>query len=141
MRQHPEPDEGRPARFAPFGLDLSMEVLDRATRLTRSLFSSADASIILVHEGEIWRSRYEGEFTTEDPVTKAVLASGELFWVEDGLLDPRVADNPLVTGPPFLRFCAAIPIRLRDGTLPGVLSVSGLEPQPFDRGKAARLRD
>ncbi|MDP3244969.1 MAG: PAS domain-containing protein, partial [bacterium] len=141
MRQHPEPDEGRPARSTPFGLDLSLDALDRATRLARSLFSSADASIILVHEGNIWRSRYEGELPTQDPVTKAVLASGELFWVEDGLLDPRVANNPLVTGPPFLRFCAAIPIRLADGTMPGVLSVSGLKPQRFNPDKAARLRD
>ena len=125
----------------PFGFDCSMALFDRATRLARSLFVSADASIILVHKGEVWRSRHADKFPTDDPVTEAVLASGELFWVEDGRLDPRVVDNPLVTGPPFLRFCAAIPIRLQDGSTPGVLSVSGLEPQPFDRGKAARLKD
>jgi signal transduction histidine kinase/ActR/RegA family two-component response regulator len=141
VQRHPEPDEGRPARSAPFGLDLSMEALDRATRLAKSLFSFSYASIILVHEGDMWRSRYEAELPTQDPVAKAVLASGELFWVEDGLLDPRVANNPLVTGYPFLRFCAAVPIRLADGTISGVLSVSGLKPQRFNPGKAARLRD
>ena len=118
-----------------------MAVFDRATRLAKRLFESADASVILVHEGEVWRSRHAGDLPTEDPVTKAVMASGELFWVEDGRLDPRVADNPLVTGPPYLRFCASMPIRLRDGSTPGVLSISGLVPQAYDARKAGRLRD
>ena len=125
----------------PFGLDLSMAVFDRATRIARSYFEAADASIILVHEGKVWRSRHKDNFPATDPVTEAVLASGEVFWVEDGLLDPRVCDNPLVTGPPHLRFNAAIPIRLRDGSMPGVLSVSGLVPQAYDAGKVARLTD
>jgi signal transduction histidine kinase/CheY-like chemotaxis protein len=118
-----------------------MAVFDRATRIARSYFDAADASIILVHEGKVWRSRHKDDFPAEDPVTEAVLASGEVFWVEDGLLDPRVCDNPLVTGPPYLRFNAAIPIRLRDGFMPGVLSVSGLVPQAYDASKAARLTD
>ncbi|WP_372781873.1 ATP-binding protein [Phenylobacterium sp.] len=128
-------------KAAPFGLDLSLAVFDRAARLAASMFSSAGASIILVHDGEIWRSRYADDLPAEDPVTEAILAGGELFWVEDGRLDPRVSDNPLVTGPPFLRFNAVVPICLPDGARPGVLSISGLEPQAFDAGKAARLRD
>jgi signal transduction histidine kinase/CheY-like chemotaxis protein len=135
------PPGGRTPRPAPFGLDLSMAVFDRATRIARSMFDAADASVILVHEGQIWRSRRADDLPLDDPVTEAVLAGGELFWIEDGLLDPRFADNPLVTGPPFLRFSTAIPIRLQDGSTPGVLSVSGLVPQVFDAGKAARLKD
>src|SRR5450432_2612480 len=94
-----------PSGAVPFGLELSMAAFDRVARLAGSMFTAAGASIILVHDGEIWRSRYSDELPTEDPITKAVLASGKLFWVEDGRLDPRVADNPMVTGPPFLRFC------------------------------------
>ncbi len=131
----------RSSNTTPFDPDLSMAVFDRTTRLARSMFESADASIILLHEGIIWRSRFADEFPTEDPVSKAALASGRLLWVEDGRLDPLVADNPLVIGPPFLRFSAAIPIRLPDGSMPGVLSVSGLTPQAYDARKAARLSD
>jgi signal transduction histidine kinase/ActR/RegA family two-component response regulator len=134
-------DGGAPSDPRPFDLDLSMPVFERATRIARTLFEFADASIILVHEGEVWRSRHADTLPREDAVTKAVLASGELFWVEDGRLDPRVADNPLVTGPPFLRFNAAMPIRLADGSMPGVLSISGLVPQAYDARKAACLRD
>ncbi len=132
---------GASPRVAPFGLDLSMLVFDRATRIARSMFESADASIILVHEGKVWRSRHADVLPEEDEVTKAVLAGGELFWVEDGHLDARVSNNPLVTGPPFLRFNATMPIRLADGSMPGVLSISGLVPQAYDAGKAARLGD
>ena len=130
----------RAAEAPPFGVDLSMAVFDRATRLARSLFELADASIILIHEGKVWRSRYDGQLPEESGV-QAVMASGELLWVEDGRLDQRVADHPLVIGPPFLRFCACIPIRLKDGSTPGVLSVSGIAPQAFDRDKASRLKD
>jgi len=126
---------------APFGLALSMAVFDRATRLTRTLFPTGFASIILVHNGEIWRSRYAGKLPEKDTMTEAILAGGTLFWIEDGRTDPRYADHPWVVGPPFLRFTAAAPIRLQDGSTPGVLSVSALEPQPFDARKAARLQD
>jgi signal transduction histidine kinase/ActR/RegA family two-component response regulator len=125
----------------PFGLDLSMAVFDRATRIACSLFESAHASIILVHEGVVWRSRYAGDLPTEDPVAESVRASGKLFWVADGRTDPRFADSPLVTGPPYLRFNATVPICLRDGSRPGVLSISGLVPHAYDASKAARLKD
>lgn len=118
-----------------------MAVFDRAARLARSMFASAGASIILVHNGGIWRSRYAEALPADDPVTESILMGGKLFWVEDGLRDPRYATNPLVTGRPFLRFTVGVPIRLPDGSTPGVLSVSGLEPQPYDALKAARLRD
>lgn len=135
------PKAVRSSNTPPFDPDLSMAVFDRTTRLARSMFESADASIILIHEGVVWRSRFADELPTEDPVSEAVLASGELLWVEDGRLDPLVADSPLVIGPPFLRFGVAIPIRLPDGSMPGVLSVAGLKPQAYDARKAAHLSD
>ncbi|HUJ01998.1 MAG TPA: GAF domain-containing sensor histidine kinase, partial [Rhizomicrobium sp.] len=95
----------------------------------------------LVHRGEIWRSRYADILPSEDPFTEAVLAGGELSWVENGLTDPRYAHHPLVVGPPYLRFTVAVPIRLEDGSTPGVLSVSGQEPQLYDARKASRLKD
>ena len=133
-------ERGTPGN-APFGLDLSMAVFDRATRLSRMLFPTGFASIILVHNGEIWRSRYTEELPDEDMMTETILNGGELFWVEDGKTDPRYADHPWVQGPPFLRFTASAPIRLQDGSTPGVLSVSAQEPQPYDARKAARLQD
>jgi signal transduction histidine kinase/ActR/RegA family two-component response regulator len=141
MHPNSNPSSVRTSNTAPFGLDLSLAVFDRTTRLARSLFGNGDASIILCHNGEIWRSRYASQLPTEDPITEGVLRTGEVLWIEDGLTDPRVKDHPLVTGPIKLRFCVAVPITLEDGTRPGVLSISGWEPEPFNPGKLARLRD
>jgi signal transduction histidine kinase/CheY-like chemotaxis protein len=118
-----------------------MEVFDRATRLAESLFESANASIILIQEGVAWRSQFADSLPKEDPMAQAVLASDEVLWIADGPLDPRVRDHPLVTGPPFLRFNASVPIRLRNGERPGVLSISGPIPHAYDVDKVARLTD
>ena len=125
----------------PFGLEFSQAVCDRATRLAKTLFNALDAEIVLVSGDQIWRSRNGLIFHADDPAAKSVLQTGELLWIEDGRLDPRFADNPVVTGPLALRFYAAAPIRLDDGTTPGVLAIAGLEPRPFDPTLARRLQD
>ena len=130
------------ARERPFGVDLSLDVFDRVTRLAKHLFSAADALIILVQDGVAWRSRDQsGRFPPRDQVAELVIATGELLWIEDAKLDPRFASNALVVGPPYLRSYVAAPIQLEDGSTPGVLCAVALEPQPFDAAKAARLRD
>ena len=125
----------------PFGLEFSQAVCDRATRLAKTLFNALDAEIVLVNGDQIWRSRNRLIFDADDPAAKSVLQTGELLWVEDGRLDPRFADNTVVTGPLALRFYAAAPIRLDDGTTPGVLAIAGREPRPFDATLARRLQD
>ncbi len=125
----------------PPGLDLSVAVFDRATRLARGLFESADASIILAQDGCLWRSRHADVLPPHDPFIEQVLQGGALRWIEDARLDATLRDHPLVCGPPHLCFTVAVPIRLEDGSTPGVLSVSGRRPQPFDAAKAARLED
>jgi PAS domain S-box-containing protein len=137
----------RPAPFGdanPFGVDLSMAVFDRATRVAKSLFAgvNADATIVLMHEGRAWRSRYaEGRYPARDPVAELVMSTGEFLWIEDARLDPRFVDDPLVSGPPFLRLCVAAPIKLGDGSTPGALCVFGLTTCAFDETRAARLTD
>jgi len=137
----PRPGTTRSGSTAPFGFDASLAAFDRATRLAQSMFAFSGASIILVHEGEVWRSRFADILPSEDPGADEVMKSGEMLWIEDTLLDPRSKDNRLVIGPPFIRFTVAVPIRLQDGTTPGVLSVSGREPHAMNAEKAARLKD
>ena len=127
----------------PFGLEISQAVCDRATRLAKALFGALDAQVILMRDGEVWRSR-EVELEVRkirDPGAETVLKCGELLWVEDARLDARFADLKVVTGPPHLRFYVGAPIRLGDGTTPGVLAVGGCEPLAFDAKLAARLDD
>jgi PAS domain S-box-containing protein len=127
---------------APFGIDLSMAVIERATRLANGLFGDSFAIVVLMHEGEFWRSRYaDNGLPMQEPVAELIIREGKPLWIEDASRDPVHAHNPLVIGPPFLKFYVGAPIRLADGSTPGVLSVMGVTPRPFDAAKLARLSD
>jgi signal transduction histidine kinase/ActR/RegA family two-component response regulator len=134
-------DTAGAARERPFGIDLSLAVFDRVTRLAKHLFGAADALIILVQDGVAWRSRDTVRLPPRDGAAELVIASGQLLWVADARLDPRFATNPMVVGPPYLRSYIAAPIKLEDGSTPGVLCTVALEPAPFDPVRAARLQD
>jgi PAS domain S-box-containing protein len=127
----------------PFGLDISQAVCDRATRLAKTMFGAVEARVVLVRGGEVWHSRDpEGRILhSEDPAANLVLESGQPIWIEDARLDPRFAANPVVVGPPHLRFYAGAPIRLADGATPGIVAVGGREPKAYERGLEARLCD
>jgi signal transduction histidine kinase/CheY-like chemotaxis protein len=132
----------RTAKDEAFGVELSTAVFDRATRIARSMFVGADATIVLMQDGKIWRNRDPNRnLPHRDAAAEIVMASRELLWIEDGRADPRFADNALVTGPPYLRLYVGAPIKLEDGSCPGVLAVGGAEPHAFNAGKAARLCD
>ncbi len=62
-------------------------------------------------------------------VCKFVLAEPDLLIVPDLAADPRTADNPLVTGSPFIRFYAGAPLRI-DGQVLGSLCVIDTQPRP-----------
>ena len=50
--------------------------------------------------------------------------------------DPRFASNPLVTGPPFIRFYAGQPVSTTDGFRVGTLCVIDQRPREFDGGRS-----
>jgi PAS domain S-box-containing protein len=124
----------------PFGMDISLSVIDRSAFLAKQLLDAKDAGVILVNEGRIWRSTSRAATTLDDaPGARLVLATGEPLWVSDCRLDPRFADNVNVVGPPFARFYAAAPIRLPDGSIAGVICATGPTPKDFDAVQLACL--
>ncbi len=131
--------KGPPANNLPFGLEPSLAVFDRATLVARGLFPGSQSIIILMKDGQAWRSRYDQDMPRRDPAAEHVIATGEMLWIEDATTHPMVAHEGVVTGPPFLRSYIGAPIKLDDGTTPGVLVVVNLAPQPYDASKAAQL--
>jgi PAS domain S-box-containing protein len=126
----------------PSGLEQSGPVFDRARRLARTLFGNVEASVVLVGEGDAWRSHDpDGRAPKDAPVARLAVQEGRLLWIGDAREDPRFRDRPAVKGPPYARFYVAAPIRLEDGSIPGVFAVGGPTPRPYDEDLAQRLQD
>ncbi|MGZ3376563.1 MAG: ATP-binding protein [Phenylobacterium sp.] len=129
-------------RYQPSGLEQSGPVFDRARRLARTLFSNVEAAVVLVSEEGAWRSHdASGKAPKDAPVAQMVVESGELMWVADAREDARFRERANVKDPRGIRFYAAAPIRLEDGSIPGVFAVAGHAPRPFDPELAERLQD
>ena len=80
---------------------------------------------------------------TETPLDSAFCArtirEGGLFEIRDTLLDPRFAQNPLVTGEPFIRFYAGAPVLTQDGHALGALCVIDRKPGALDERQKTDL--
>jgi len=55
----------------------------------------------------------------------------QIFHVEDAAKHPDFFDNPLVTGSPYVRFYAGIPVRAPNGLPVGTLCVIDTSPRPL----------
>jgi GAF domain-containing protein len=103
---------GSPLQF-PSGLEHSGPVFDRARRLARTLFGAVDAQVVLIGEGEAWRSHDpKGRLPKDAPAARIAIEEDRLLWVADASRDPRFRDRPSVKGSPHARFYAAAPLRL-----------------------------
>ena len=126
----------------PIGLEQSGPVFDRARRLAKTLFGAVDAQVVLISDGKAWRSHDpEGQLPNEAPAASIAVEEGRLLWVPDASLDPRFRDGLTVRGPRHIRLFVAAPLRLEDGSIPGVLAVASNSPRPFDADLADRLQD
>jgi PAS domain S-box-containing protein len=140
-RVKPPAAAAKPVR--PSGLEQSQAVFDRAVRLACALFGDVKAQISLIDgDAPAWRSHDpEGRIPTDAPVSRLVIAEGKLLWIADATQDDRLRGRDMVRNPPHLRFYAGAPIRLEDGSIPGVLAVGGVTVKPYDPELAARLQD
>ena len=122
------------------------EAFDRVVRLAARLFSVPMAVISLTDLDRQWYKAKVGIAATGSPrelsICAHALSSREPLVVLDALEDERFADNPMVSGPPFIRFCAGARLTTPAGFQLGAISVFGPEPRrlvpPAD---IASLRD
>ena len=126
-------------------LDTPAELyLDTLVRLTRELFEVETVLISLVDRDRQWFKARIGLEVAETPrdisfCGHAVAARSPLV-VEDAQQDPRFADNPVVTGPPFIRFYAGQPLFSDDQAI-GTLCMLHPEPRGLSQQERFRLRD
>ena len=121
------------------------ERFDRITRLAVRLFDVPIALISLVDAQRQWFKSRAGLATLETPreqsfCAHAILLSQPLV-VPDALLDDRFADNPLVTGPPRVRFYAGRRITAPDGSPVGTLCLIDHRPRAFGEAQLQALSD
>jgi GAF domain-containing protein len=113
------------------------ERFDRITRFAASEFDMPVALVSLIDANRQWfkaRVGLEASETTRDiSFCGHAIESSAVMVVEDAREDPRFADNPLVTGDPFIRFYAGAPLVLPGGLSVGTLCVIDTEPRSFSR--------
>jgi signal transduction histidine kinase len=107
---------------------------DRLTHLAHHMLRTPTALISLVECERQWFKSRVGHDASETPLelsfcVYAVRAKDTLV-VPDARKDARFADNPLVTGPPGIRFYVGAPLITDDGLALGTICAIDYEPRP-----------
>ena len=119
--------------------------LDTIITLARDLFQVPIATVSLVSEDKQIFLGGQGLDVcgTERDISfcSHALGKSDVFVVLDARLDPRFAENPLVTGEPQIRFYAGIPLRSPTGHDIGTLCIIDNYPRVgFSQSDRATLR-
>ncbi len=121
------------------------ERFERVTRMAKRLLGVDVAAISLVEADRQWFKSIQGVSTCETPRSisfcgHAILQDGP-FIVPDATEDERFKDNPMVTGPPFVRFYAGVPVHSVDGFRVGMMCVNHCEPREVTEEDLQVLKD
>lgn len=117
---------------------------DRITRIAQQLFQVQIALVSLVDENRQWFKSCQGLSVRETPRNISfcghAILGREIFCVQDTHCDPRFADNPLVTGPPRIRFYAGAPLTVNGAQRIGTLCIIDSRPRDFSAKEREFLR-
>lgn len=120
------------------------EDFDQFTRLAAYTFDVPTALISLVDTDRQQFLSSIGfalrETSRATSICAVAIQQADLFEVEDLSRDPRFADNPLVTGPPFIRFYAGVPLITESGHAIGALCLIDSRPRVLDDAARAQLK-
>ncbi len=121
------------------------ERFDRVTRVARRVFGAPISLVSLVDSERQWFKSSQGLQATETPraisfCAHAILTDKPLL-VTDAREDPRFSDNPMVSGPPHIRFYAGCPISDRDGHNLGALCIIDTKTRRMAEGDLELLQD
>ncbi len=119
------------------------KAFDDITALAARIFKMPIAAVTLIDSERQWFKSCVGLETREVGRNFAFCAhailTNEVMVVPDAQEDTRFAHNPLVTGPPHIRFYAGAPLRTSNGLNLGTLTVSDSKPRRFSKASIEML--
>lgn len=121
------------------------ERFDVITREAARSFNVPISTITIIDKDREWYKSAQGLDTKEAPRKISFCAyamqSEGLFIVQDTLKDPRFKDNPMVTGKPYIRFYAGIPLYSKDGVNIGVFCIKDTKPRVLSVEETAKMME
>ena len=125
--------------------NMADERFDRFTRLAQALFGCKISLFTLVDEKKQWFKSRQGTALKETPRDVSFCAhaifNDDVLYVPDASLDPRFADNPLVSGPPAIRLYAGVPLHSPQGYPLGTLCIIDDSPRQLNALQLTLLQD
>ncbi|MEE3717483.1 GAF domain-containing protein [Tumidithrix elongata RA019] len=120
------------------------QAFDDITSLAAHLCQTPIALISLLDANRQWFKSRVGLDVTETPKCLGFCAHAilqqDVMIVPNALLDKRFADNPLVTGSPYIRFYAGAPLITSEGYALGSLCVIDRVPRQLSSDQIAALK-
>jgi PAS domain S-box-containing protein len=115
----------------------SEERFDRITRTAIKIFNVPISTLTLVDAKREWFKSCVGLPAKEGERAISfcghALLANNVFAIPDTKKDKRFFDNPMVTGKPFIRFYAGVPIVNADGQRIGVFCIKDKKPRKFSK--------
>lgn len=118
--------------------------LQEIVEVACKICSTSSALLTLVGNNTqhiIFKNNFKFDTTDRgDAFCNYIVESKQPLLVQDALLDQRFADNPLVTGDPYIRFYAGTPLESSDGHTLGSLCVIDYTPSYLTDNQLKVLR-
>ncbi|WEK05216.1 MAG: sensor domain-containing diguanylate cyclase [Candidatus Devosia phytovorans] len=121
------------------------EVFERISRLIRLTLNVEIGHVSLMDAHRQWFKSIQGIDVTQAPLDitfcRYVLQNGQAMTIPNAELDPRVKDNPFVTGPAHIRSYAGAPLTTHDGYVIGSVCAVGSTARDFTSREQEILAD
>ena len=122
----------------------SERAYDEITQLLAATLAVPIAMVNMLDAERDWFKSCVGISQSQSPAATSFCevffqTTRDLVVVEDTLLDPQTMANPLVAGPPFIRFYAAARLAVRGETV-GTLCAYDIRPRQVSADQLGHLR-